>query len=382
MSRHDFPSEEFADRRARLFAAMQRRGLDWLLILHPTSIHWLTGSEAKSYQSFQCLVADRAGERLTMLVREAERIEFTEEALVDDARFWGRAPADPMEAFSTLARDLGVASSRAVGIELPAYYLHPLHHAAMLAALSHGARDATAVVGELRVVKSPAEIAYLREAARIADLAMTAVAGALAPGRTELEVAAALYHAVMSAGGEPPAVPPNLSAGTRSAYSHGAPTQRRLAAGDFGNAEFCVPYRRHTVSLGRQFALGEPTPRMAELHRAVVAAADAAIARIRNGALADEPFHAATGVLREAGLESHRAHTIGYTVASAFPPATGDFVQLVPNGTELRTGMLLSVCPNVFIGEERLGARIAQNVLVTDGGCEILSALPTAIIVA
>ena len=44
-----------ASRRARVREAIGEAGLDWLLVFHPVSIHWLTGSDAKSYQEFQCL---------------------------------------------------------------------------------------------------------------------------------------------------------------------------------------------------------------------------------------------------------------------------------------------------------------------------------------
>ncbi len=56
MSKHDFPAEEFASRRARVRAAVGHAGLDWLLVFHPVSIRWLTGSDAKSYQEFQCVL--------------------------------------------------------------------------------------------------------------------------------------------------------------------------------------------------------------------------------------------------------------------------------------------------------------------------------------
>ena len=56
MSKHDFAAEEFASRRARAREAIGAAGLDWFLAIHPVSIRWLTGSDAKSYQEFQCLL--------------------------------------------------------------------------------------------------------------------------------------------------------------------------------------------------------------------------------------------------------------------------------------------------------------------------------------
>ena len=64
MSKHDFSTEEFASRLARTRAAIADAGLDWLLVFHPVSIHWLTGSDAKSYQEFQCLFVAAADKPL------------------------------------------------------------------------------------------------------------------------------------------------------------------------------------------------------------------------------------------------------------------------------------------------------------------------------
>ena len=55
MSRHDFPAAEFSAHQARAREAIGAAGLDWLLVIHPMSLHWLIGTEAKSFQAFQCL---------------------------------------------------------------------------------------------------------------------------------------------------------------------------------------------------------------------------------------------------------------------------------------------------------------------------------------
>ena len=99
--------------------------------------------------------------------------------------------------------------------------------------------------------------------------------------------------------------------GPRSAYSHGAPTARRLEHGDFGNIEFGATFNRYTATIGRNFALGEPTPRMAELHDVVLRASDAMIAAIRDKFprnVADRNIAAATeahALLLQAGEGVH-----------------------------------------------------------------------------
>src|SRR5579864_9332111 len=104
MSKRDFSVDEFASRRSRVREAIRNAGLDWLLIFHPVSIHWLTGSDAKSYQEFQCLLISARPGPIAVLTREGERNEFRDDALVDEIRTWGGGePEDPVAAFERLA---------------------------------------------------------------------------------------------------------------------------------------------------------------------------------------------------------------------------------------------------------------------------------------
>src|SRR6476660_4597945 len=109
MSKHDFPAEEFASRRSRVREALTRIGLDWLVAFHPVSIHWLTGSDAKSYQEFQCLMIPAGSGPLTIMTREGERNEFEDDAHVDAIVGWGGGVVeDPVAIFAAQAKRLGM----------------------------------------------------------------------------------------------------------------------------------------------------------------------------------------------------------------------------------------------------------------------------------
>lgn len=383
MSRRDFPDQDYADRLRRVRAAIGAAGLDWLVCIHPVSIHWLTGSDAKSYQAFQCLLVAAEERPLVVLTREGERAEFEEDARVDEVRTWGGPePQDPIEAFARLAADLGLAKGR-VGLEAPAYYLHPHHYVRLRDVLGPSlAGEATNLVHDLKLVKSAREIAYIREASRIADIAMTAFADALQEGRSELELCGTVYAALLAEGSGLPASTLNLVSGERAHFAHGAPTERRLRPADAGNVEFGAAYRRYTTTIGRNFSLGPPSPRLREIETIVRDAADACIAAIRPGVPAVAPHEAAKAVIAAAGLDRYRIHTTGYGIAPGFPPSWGEPVHLFGGSPyTLEAGMVLSVEPPVFIQAERIGMRIIDNVLVTEHGAELLSRFPRDTIV-
>ena len=383
MSRHDFSLEEFAARRARVRSAISAAGLDWLVMFHPVSIHWLTGSDAKSYQEFQCLLMSAAPGPLIVLTREGERNEFQDDALVDELYTYGGGEnEDAVVAFTKLADARALRGAR-VGIEVPAYYLHPHDYVRLMEYLGDAlVAEPTNLVHDLKLVKSPAEQAYIREAARKADATMAVFAAALKVGRSELEVAGDVVASLLAANSGLAASPLNLVSGERSGFSHGAPTERRLRRGDFGNIEYGATHRRYTSTIGRQFCIGAPTQRMAELYDVVRRACDACIAEIRDGVPAVRPHEAGKRVIARAGFARYRVHTSGYGLAPGFPPTWGEPLHMLGGSPyTLRAGMVVSIEPPVFIGEEKLGARIIDNVLVTQTGAELLSRFSRDLIV-
>ena len=179
---------------------------------------------------------------------------------------------------------------------------------------------------------------------------------------------------MMSLGGEFTSSPMNFVSGERTPYSHGFPSERVLQDGDLVHHEYGSAYRRYTCTIGRVMCIGEPTARMKEVYQVVRDACDAAIGAIRAGVPASVPHEAAKKVIGDAGMEEGRWHTTGYGIAPGFPPRWSEPFQMDGSSDEpLQSGMVLSIEPPVFLPEERLGARIIDNVLVTDTGCEILS---------
>src|SRR5580700_2210174 len=214
MSKHDFTPAEFADRLARLRTAIGAAGLDWLLVMHPVSIRWLIGQDTKSYTVFQCLPVSAKPGKLIMFTRGTERSEFAADTLAEELRTYGGGePEDPMPAFARFLDELGIRHGR-VGMEVPGGYLQPAHYVQVKAMLGEAlVQEPSGLVAALRAVKSPAEIALIREASDIAALALVKLIGAVAEGVSELELAAAAYHALLSNGSFLPASTMNLMTG-------------------------------------------------------------------------------------------------------------------------------------------------------------------------
>ena len=383
MSKHDFSSTEFADRLARARKSVAGAGLDWMVLFHPVSILWLTGGEVKSYRAFQCLFLAADDRPLTMLTNGTDVAEWQDDSLAAEVfGYAGPEPEDPLDVFARVVRDKGLTNAR-VGIEVPGY-LHPHQYLRIKDILGTAlVAEPSNLIHELKAVKSEAELRYVRDAAIRADAAMEALYGTIREGVMELELAAEAHRSLLAAGCTLPASQMNLVTGDRLCYPIGGPTQRRMKRGDAGTVEVGAAFHRYTATLGRQFSCGEPSARVQEIFAVVKEAGDAMMAEIRDGVPAIVPHEAAKRVIAKAGLDRYRLHTSGYGLVPGFPPSWGDPTINLFGGSKaiLRAGMQVTIEPPVFIHEERIGARLIDNIIVTATGCELLSKLPREIAV-
>ena len=88
--------------------------------------------------------------------------------------------------------------------------------------------------------------------------------------------------------------------------------------------EFGAAYKRYTKTIGRQFNLGPPSPRVRDLYAVARAAFDACLAEIRDGVPAIVPHEAAKRVIADASMDGYRLHTTGYSIGAGVPPSWGE----------------------------------------------------------
>ena len=375
MSNLDFEISEFEDRQQRTRAAMEKIGIDLLIVTNPVNINYLAGSRIKGYQEFQALLFTLEPSDLILQTRFADVFEAQEMSLSGDVRGWDRDPGDhAVPILKSILEEKGYLNRR-IGLEVPDTYLNVHDYLQLRDVLGDAlVAEPTRLIEELKFVKSPAELAYIRKASDINDAVHQTCLDNLVAGKTEFQVVGEMHRTMMSLGGEFTSSPMNFVSGERTPYSHGFPSERVLQDGDLVHHEYGSAYRRYTCTIGRVMCIGAPTARMKEVYQVVRDACDATIGAIRAGVPASAPHEAAKKVIGDAGMEEGRWHTTGYGIAPGFPPRWSEPFQMDGSIDEpLQSGMVLSIEPPVFLPEERLGARIIDNVLVTDTGCEILS---------
>src|SRR5690242_7209169 len=190
-----FSVEEFDSRLQRLRRAMAESKVDMLYLMAPESMYYLSGYQAEWYQAqsppqwpaSSALAVHVDHDRYILFDSEREAVLGRIFTRAKDVRYFPRSALRGSAAFvvSELKRDGWLNGT--VGMEFWSYRPNRvISHRLEDAFISAGARvvDGTELLRRVRHMKSPAEIECLREAARIANIGMSAASGTIGGGVT------------------------------------------------------------------------------------------------------------------------------------------------------------------------------------------------------
>lgn len=270
--------------------------------------------------------------------------------------------------------------------------------------------DLLALVDEMRLVKDANEVATMRRAAAISTAAHARLMRACRPGLHEYELEAELLYEFRRRGAQSPAYPAIVATGANACVLHYPAGNARLEAGQLCLVDAGCELDGYASDITRTFPVdGRFGGEQRAVYDVVLAAQQAAFAEARPGATFNAPHDAATRVLAQGLIDlgllegtldgviesgsyrqfyMHRtSHWLGLDVHDV-----GDYRAPGPaaDGSErawrpLAPGMTLTVEPGLYLRPadnvperfHHIGVRIEDDVLITDGGHEVLTqALP------
>ena len=370
-----FSRSEFSQRRSRTVAAMQAAGLHALLLFRQESLYWLTGYDTFGYVYFQCMVLTDDG-RVALLTRAPDRLQARFTCIVDDVRIWvDRDGAHPAQDAVALLRELAPGARR-IGVEWEAYGLTARNGQRLAAALGGACdtHDASELISLLRLQKSPAEVAYVRQAAVLADASLEAAEAATRPGAFEGDILADMQAAVFRAGGDDPANETIIGSGAGAQMCRYFSGRRHLDTDDQLTLEFAGVWRHYHACLMRTLLVGRADPRLLAMHAACRESLLAAEAALRPGEPASAAFEAHARVLDAHGLRAARLNACGYSLGATFAPNWMDYPMLYAGQTLLlRPGMVFFVHIIVFDETAGLAMTLGRTSLITERQAESLS---------
>jgi Xaa-Pro aminopeptidase len=227
------------------------------------------------------------------------------------------------------------------------------------------------IVEALRATKSSAEIATIREAAKIACDVMRDVIALIRPGVRELDLAAEIGYRIRRKGATGESFDAIVAAGPRSALPHARPTDRRIGKNELVVLDLGAILRRYCSDLTRTVFVGRAPARVKRWYRAVQEANAAALDALRPGVQAQEVDRRARQVLERYKLGRYFVHSTGHGLGLEIheAPRLGR-----GQGTRIDVGSVVTIEPGVYI-EGVGGIRIEDDAWVTPSGSELLTRL-------
>jgi Xaa-Pro dipeptidase len=383
MKGHDRLGFSLAEYRRRYDAVRQgmtRLGVDALLVRGPENICYLTGYETPGYYKYHGLLLSQ--EEPVLILRRFEEPNAWEFSWL--AR---TVPIEdheqPVQVTVQVIERMGLADKR-IGVEKSGWFFSVEEYETLRSALPNATLvDGSSAVERARVVKSEEEIAMMRRAARIADVATQAGIDAVAAGRTEDELAAEVHRVAILNGSEFMGLPPFVLSGERTCLPHGTWRGRTIRPGDHVYFEVSAAKFRYSAAIMRCVAVGEPNPRVRAMADAVIGGLEAGMAAIKPGVSCEAVDAACRSVIEKAGFGKYFTHRTGYSIGVNFPPDWGEGQILsLRRGepTRLEINMTFHMVPLCLVYRE-VGVGFSATVRVTETGCEELTRLPRTLVV-
>ncbi len=371
-----FPVAELQDRIARTTRRLRELGLHGMLLFRQESMYWLTGYDTAGYSQFQCLWLAASGEMM-LLTRSADIRQARATSIIPDVRLWVDAAGANPAAVLRQALAGQVAAGMRLGVEYASATLNAQRGKLLDAVLADvGLEDMSDFIAELRVVKSPGELAYVRKAGRLADAAWHDGALACRPGGSESDILAAMYSAVLRGGGDPAAGRFVCGAGDNALMCRYFTGKGEIGPSDQVTVEFAAAYRHYHAALMRTVVTGRASPAQHRMNDANIAALAACRDRLRPGFTFGDLFDAHAAVLDGRGFRHARLNACGYSLGAAYPPTWMEWpMAYAGNPAQVLPGMVVFLHMILLDDTAGLAMSLGETFIVTDAEPERLSAL-------
>lgn len=361
-----FSTDEFKGRIQRVQQEMSRQKIDLLLVHSPENIYYLTGHQTSGYFAYQVLLLPRNGDP-KFLLRYLEKGNVDEYSWLEQPETW-REGDNVVEKTVKLANGFG-GPITTIGLEKGCWFLTAAVSEQLARQLPYSMFvDASLLVDRVRLIKSEAEIGYLRRAGAIAEVEQRAAQEAIADGVTEAEVAAAVFGAGVRAGCEYTGLPHHIMSGYRYNVCHANWGPKVIRRGEMILLELYGCVERYHATQMRTVSMGPPSDAVKQAADIVVAAQEAGLAAMKPGASAREVDALTRQPIRK--IRPDYFNRTGYSTGIGFPPRTAEWDVLDFNEQddwELKEGMAFHMLALAN------GFGISETVVVTKTGIERLT---------
>jgi len=370
MSIH-FTKEEFAERKLKVINKLKDEGLEALLMFKQESMYWLTGYDTFGFVFFQCLVLTVKGD-LILLTRAPDLRQAQNTSVIQDIRIWvDEDSSNPTNELKNILSELNLEKSN-LGVEYESYGLTGRNAINLNSSLKNFANlnDKSELISYLRVIKSPAEIVYVKKAAELADKAMESAWKHVHAGASESKILAEMQGAIFSGGGDYPANNFIIGSGKNALLCRYQSEKRNLDKVDQISLEWAGTYKHYHSALFRTILIGKENSKQKKMHEACVKALKACEDKLKPENHVGEVFDIHAKVLDAMGYKKSRMNACGYSLGATFSPNWMDVPPMIFTGNPLiiKPGMVFFMHMILMDSENQLAMNLGETYLVTQSG--------------
>ena len=374
-----FTEIEYQQRLSRVRQRMSERGIDVLLVSDPANMCYLTGYDGWSFYVHQMVIVaidddqpywvgrgmDANAAKVTTSLPHDQIIPYSDDYVQSKQKH-------PMDFVADLIKRQGW-QTRNIGVEMDNYYFSAACYASLQRNLGDATfADATGLVNWVRVIKSPQEITYMQQAARIIERVMQIGIDAIEPGVRQCDAVAAIYQAQISGtaefGGDYTAICPMLPTGIGTSTPHLTWSDQPYVSGEATILELAGARLRYHCPMARTVHLGKPPQKLVDTAEVVVEGLNNALDAARPGVSCEAVEAAWRETIARHGIV--KDSRIGYSTGLNYPPDWGEHTLSLRPGdtTELQPGMTIHMIPGIWMDD--WGIEISECFRVTDTGAE------------
>lgn len=219
------------------------------------------------------------------------------------------------------------------------------------------------LVENLRMIKSPAEIQAIRQAAKIADQTLERILPLIRSGMTEIELANEIDYRSKQLGSEGAAFETIVASGKRTALPHAHASQKKIAANELIMIDFGAIYQGYYSDITRTFAFGKVEEKIQQTYQTLLTAQKQAIQAVAVGESLGAIDQVARQSLEQAGLAQFFSHNLGHGLGLS----CHEYPALAPNEAVLiEKNMTFTIEPGVYLSD--FGIRIEDDIVVDQAG--------------
>lgn len=376
-----FGIDEYERRIAKTRQAMASAGLDAIFVTDPSNQAWLTGYDGWSFYVHQGVLLKMDGEPIWW-GRHMDKMGGwrtcwmqQENVIGYDDRYVQSTEIHPMQDLAERLKANGLENAR-IGVEMENYYYSAKAHAVLSSELPNAKLiDATALVNWQRIIKSEAEIKFIKKAARISEKVIHTAIDRADVGVRKNDLVADIMHAGISGvdddWGDYPAIVPLTPSGLDATAAHLTWDGTPMREGEATFFELSGCYRRYHAPLCRTVFLGTPPDEMLRAEEAQIEGIEAGLEAARAGNRTCDISNAFMKVMDKHGIE--KSGRMGYPIGLSYPPDWGERTASIraEDKTELQAGMVFHFMPALWM--DAWGLETTETILIReDGAAETL----------